>query len=81
MAACGERVEQSFDMDRASADLISMGILKNICGQHSMRQMEENFNEQTCIDTLRILSGNRRLQEMSHYDTLNVYYYIKNVPK
>ena len=55
------------------ADLVSMGILKNVCGQHSMRQMEENFNEQTCIDTLRILSGNRRLQEMPHYDTLNDY--------
>lgn len=55
------------------ADLGYMAILKNICGQHSMREMEENFNEETCIDTLRILSGNRDLREMPHYDTLNNY--------
>ena len=38
-----------------------------------MRQMEENFNEENCIDTLRIMSGNRNLEEMPHYDTLNYY--------
>ena len=38
-----------------------------------MRQMEEKFNEQTCIETLRLLSGDRRLEEMPHYDTLNCY--------
>ena len=26
------------------ADLIYMGLLKNVCAQHSMRKMEENFN-------------------------------------
>lgn len=55
------------------ADLVYMGILKNICGQYSMREMEENFNEETCIATLQILSGNRSLEEMPHYDTLNYY--------
>ena len=55
------------------ADLIYMGILKNACSVESMRQMEEKFNEQTCIDTLRLLSGDRRLEEMPHYDTLNYY--------
>ena len=40
------------------ADLGYMAILKNMCAQHSMREMEGNFNKQTCIDTLRILSGN-----------------------
>lgn len=55
------------------ADLGYMAILKNICGQFSMREMEENFNEETCIDTLRVLSGNRQLDEMPHYDTLNYY--------
>ncbi|MFR8069995.1 MAG: transposase family protein [Clostridium sp.] len=55
------------------ADLVYMGILKNICGQYSMREMEESFNEETCIATLRILSGNRSLEEMPHYDTLNYY--------
>ena len=31
-----------------------------------MRGMDENFNEENCIDTLRILSGNKKLNEMSH---------------
>lgn len=55
------------------ADLGYMAILKNICGQFSMREMEENFNKETCIDTLRVLSGNWQLDEMPHYDTLNYY--------
>lgn len=55
------------------ADLGYMAILKNVCGQYSMREMEENFNKDTCIDTLRILSGHQELDEMPHYDTLNYY--------
>lgn len=55
------------------ADLGYMAILKNVCGQHTMREMEENFNKETCIDTLRLMSGNQRLKEMPHYDTLNDY--------
>lgn len=55
------------------ADLGWMGILKNVCGQFTMREMEENFNRETCIDTLRLLSGNQKLDEMPHYDTLNYY--------
>lgn len=55
------------------ADLNYMAILKNVCGQHSMREMEENFNQETCIDTLRLMSGNQKLEEMPHYDTLNYY--------
>ena len=55
------------------ADLGYMAILKNICSQYSMREMEENFNKETCIDTLRLMSGNRNLNEMPHYDTLNYY--------
>lgn len=55
------------------ADLGFMAILKNICGQYTMRQMDENFNEETCIDTLKIMSGNKNLEEMPHYDTLNYY--------
>lgn len=54
-------------------DFIHMGIMKNICSLESMRQMEEAFNEENCIHTLRILSGNDRLEEMPHYDTLNNY--------
>lgn len=54
-------------------DLNYMAILKNVCGQHSMREMEENFNKENCIRTLRLMSGNRRLDEMPHYDTLNYY--------
>jgi len=55
------------------ADLGYMAILKNICSQYSMKEMEENFNKETCIDTLRLMSGNRNLNEMPHYDTLNYY--------
>ena len=55
------------------ADFIYMGILKNICSVESMRQMEEKFNEETCIETLRLLSGDEELKEMPHYDTLNFY--------
>lgn len=55
------------------ADLGYLAILKNICGQHTMREMEENFNQDTCIETLRFLSGNQKLKEMPHYDTLNYY--------
>lgn len=54
-------------------DFIYMGILKNICSVESMRQMEEKFNEETCIETLSLLSGNKDLKEMPHYDTLNYY--------
>ena len=54
-------------------DLILMGVMKNVCSSESMRQMDEKFNEETCIDTMRILSGNKELEEMPHYDTLNYY--------
>ena len=56
-----------------SADLGYMAILKNICGQYTMREMDENFNRENCINTLRIMSGNEKLEEMPHYDTLNYY--------
>lgn len=55
------------------ADLVFMGILKNVCAQESMREMDENFNEETCIGTLSQMSGDRTLKEMPHYDTLNYY--------
>lgn len=55
------------------SDLGYLAILKNVCSRHSMRQMEESFNEENCIDTLRLMSGNKNLDEMPHYDTLNYY--------
>ena len=55
------------------ADLVLMGILKNMCAVKSMRSMEETFNEQQCIDTLRLLSGDQGLMEMPHADTVNYY--------
>jgi hypothetical protein len=54
------------------SDLVYMGLLKNMCGVKSMYEMESQFNEETCIDTLRIISGDRYLAEMPHSDTLNV---------
>lgn len=55
------------------ADLVFMGILKNICAVKTMRSMEEQFNEENCMNTLRILSGDKKLEEMPHSDTLNYY--------
>lgn len=54
-------------------DLNYLAILKNICSQHSIREMEENFNEENCIRTLRLMSGNQKLEDIPHYDTLNYY--------
>lgn len=62
------------------SDLVIMGILKNTCAVKTMRSMEEQFNEENCIDTLRILSGDEKLKEMPHSDTLN-YYLEKLSPK
>ena len=61
-------------------DLVYMGILKNVCTVESMREMENQFNEEICIRTLGILSGNANLEEMPHCDTLN-YYLSKLSPK
>lgn len=55
------------------ADLVWMGILKNVCSVLTMKSMEEQFNEEQCIHTLRIFSGDHRLEEMPHCDTLNYY--------
>lgn len=57
----------------SQADLVYMGLLKNICGVKTMHATEEYFNENECIETLRILSGDETLNEMPHSDTLNYY--------
>lgn len=57
----------------SQSDLLFMGILKNACSLKTMREMNENFNEETCIETLRIISGDPTLDEMPHSDTLNYY--------
>jgi len=54
-------------------DLVWLGILKNICGVESMRQMNEKFNEETCIETLSFLAEDRSLDEMPDFTTLNNY--------
>lgn len=45
------------------SDLIYMGLLKNVCSIESMRQMEEQFNEDVCIETLGVLSKHKSLSE------------------
>ena len=50
-------------------DLFYMGCMKNICTVESMKKMEDLFNEESCIRTLGILSGNEGLDEMPHCDT------------
>jgi len=57
----------------SQVDLVYLGVLKNVCSIESMRQMEETFNETECANTLRLLSGNKKLEEVPHYDTLNYY--------
>jgi hypothetical protein len=39
----------------AQSDLVYMGLLKNMCGVKRMYEMESQFHEETCIDTLRII--------------------------
>ncbi len=55
------------------ADLIFQCLLKNLCSVESMNQMEEKFNDNICIHNLKVISGNKDLVEMPHYDTLNNY--------
>ena len=54
-------------------DLVWLGILKNVCGVESMRQMNEKFNEENCIDTLSFSAGDEGLEELPDFTTLNNY--------
>ena len=82
--ALREWIEEMEDPRNASyitytqSDLICMGILKNVCSIESMHSMNSMFNEDTCIRTLSIMSGNNCLDEMPHCDTLN--YYLSKLP-
>ncbi|MDE6312712.1 MAG: hypothetical protein K2M46_03695 [Lachnospiraceae bacterium] len=44
--------------------LVYMGIFKNIFGIVSMRSIDEMFNEEQCIKTLKLISGEEVLEEM-----------------
>ena len=55
------------------SDFVWMGILKNMCAVRTMRSMEDNLNKEICIETLRLLSEDKSLNEMPHADTLNYY--------
>ena len=55
------------------SDLVNLGILKNICAVESMRQMNEKFNEDVCIETLSFMAGNTGIEEFPDYGTLNYY--------
>lgn len=57
----------------SQSDYIYLGILKNLCGVKTMHSMEEQFNEDACIRTLGILSGNTDAVEIPHSDSLNNY--------
>ena len=54
------------------ADIVYMGIIK-IYAVSIAWGRRKNFNEENYIATLQILSGNRSLEEIPHYDTLNYY--------
>lgn len=49
------------------------GRVKNIYSVLTMKSMEEQFNEEECVRTLRLLSGDQSLEEMPHGDTFNYY--------
>ena len=55
------------------ADLVCLGLLKNICSVESMHSMDDLFNEENCIRTLSVMSGDTKLEEIPHCDTLNYY--------
>jgi len=55
------------------SDLVNLGILKNICAVDSMRQMNEKFNEDVCIETLSYMAGDTGMEELPDYGTLNYY--------
>lgn len=48
-------------------------VRKVLSGVKTMHAIEEQFNEKNCIETIRILSGDKNLSEMPHSDTL-IYY-------
>ena len=41
----------------SQTDWLYIRLLKNMCGVKTMHAMKEHFNEKTCIETLRQLSG------------------------
>ena len=53
--------------------MIWQGILKNVCGVETMRDMNENFNEETCIRSLSYLSEDGQLEELPDFTTINNY--------
>lgn len=57
----------------SQADYLYMGIMKNVCGIESMCQMEEKFNTEECINTLKLISENEELDEMPNMGSLNFY--------
>ena len=54
-------------------DLFYLGILKNVCGIKTMRQMNEKFNEEECINSLSFMSEDKELKELPDFTTLNNY--------
>jgi len=46
-------------------------ILKNAVDIRSMRGMSEEFNQEKCIENLRIALKLKKLEEIPHYDTVN----------
>lgn len=55
------------------SDLVTLGIMKNICSVESMRGMDENFNEDECILNLSRITGGARHENMPDHGTLNYY--------
>lgn len=56
-------------------------ILKNICNLNTMRSMTNNFNKDECISNLRKVLGIEELDELPHYDTVNNFLSILEMPE
>lgn len=53
-----------------SSTLLGTGLVKNICGIPSMRQMTADFNKENCIRNISDFVDNQN-EELPHYVTLN----------
>jgi hypothetical protein len=48
-------------------------LMKNACGITSMSSMTEQFNKDECIENIATVLGYETLEELPHYDTINIF--------
>ena len=55
----------------STLEMLGVGILKNVAGIESMRQMDIAFNTDTCIENAYLAFGTKLKEGLPHHDTLN----------